>query len=333
MTSSRRVLILAHNVGRAPFRQRIEPYLAPLARRDIHCHVADLSGKSSRGKLLRSASDFDGVWLQRKTLTLWAARTLRRNAGRVLYDLDDTMMFRPRVEDAKPDRRRSRRFRHTVRIADLVIAGNPNLAQQALENGAARVEVIPTGLDTSRYVPKQHRGNGRALRLVWIGSRSTLKQLRMFRSMLETVGRSVPEVVLRVIADDQLEVESLKVENLAWTRHGEARMLAECDIGIAPLPDTPFARGKCAFKVLQYMATGLPVVTSPVGANAEYVVDGQTGLWASSDGEWLAALQSLAADPALRARMGAAGRELACTKFDFSVLATKVCDAVAAALA
>ena len=150
--------------------------------------------------------------------------------------------------------------------------------------------------------------------------------------MLDEVAWQLPGISLRVIADDQLITDALQVENMDWTRDGEAQMLADCDIGIAPLPDTQFARGKCGFKVLQYMATGLPVVAGPIGVNAEYVVDGETGFHATENFEWTEAIGQLADDCELRTRMGAAGRKRACEEFDFSVLAPKVCDAIAAVL-
>jgi glycosyltransferase involved in cell wall biosynthesis len=108
-------------------------------------------------------------------------------------------------------------------------------------------------------------------------------------------------------------------------------MLAECDIGIAPLPDTPYTRGKCGFKVLQYMAAGLPVITSPVGVNADYVRP-ETGLHATTAEEWVAAVKRLAADPALRERMGRAARTRIMREFDFAVLTPEVCGLLIKAL-
>jgi glycosyltransferase involved in cell wall biosynthesis len=128
-------------------------------------------------------------------------------------------------------------------------------------------------------------------------------------------------------------VDGLRIENVPWRLEDEGRLLADGDIGIAPLPDTPQARGKCGFKVLQYMAAGLPVVTSPVGANAEYVRPEETGLHAGPAEEWVAAIGRLAADPALREHMGRAGRRRVEREFDFAVLAPAFCELVAAALA
>jgi len=382
-------LILTRRRTNAAYRQRIGPYIDPLQERGIKCEVQELAEGRARRRQLRSARDYSGVWLHRKTLTRLDAFLFRRRARRVIYDFDDAIVYRAGSDSPDPVPMRMKRFSRTVRLADLVIAGNERLEEIARECGATNVAVIPTGLDTSRYIVKTHtdldtgdntddsadddadnstdnstdniaddsaddsadeyadEGDydspdyyadeygcdyAAGIRLVWIGSRSTLKQLRLFTDMLDEVAWQFPGITLRIIADDQLIPATLQVENLDWTRDGEAQMLADCDIGIAPLPDTPFARGKCAFKVLQYMASGLPVVTSPIGANAEYVIDQETGFHATDNYQWTDVIGQLAGDCELRARMGAAGRERACSEFDFSVLAPKVCDAIAAAL-
>jgi glycosyltransferase involved in cell wall biosynthesis len=220
-----------------------------------------------------------------------------------------------------------------VQLADLVIAGSPILATHADMAGTWESEVVPTGLDARRFEPKENYGKAGATRLVWIGSASTLKQLEPFRPALEAVGRAVPGATLRVIADAELYLDGLHVENVPWSYEAEGRLLAECDIGIAPLPDTPFTRGKCGFKVLQYMAAGLPVVTSPVGVNADFVRPDETGLHATTAEEWVAAVKRLAADPALRESMGRAARERIVREFDFAVLAPEVCELIARVLA
>ncbi len=324
MAETKRLLVLTRDRRGAPFRQRIEPSLPLLAKRGIETEVVELpAGALARREAFRRARQFDGVLLHRKTLTWWDAVALG-GAGPLIYDFDDAVMFQARSPEA-PHPGRERRFQRTTARADLVLAGSPNLATHAGLGGAARVEVIPTGLDAGAFPPKEAGGSQERVRLVWVGSASTLKQLRTLGPVLEAVGRHVPGAALRVIADARLEVTGLEVENVPWRLADEARLLAEADIGIAPLPDTPYTRGKCGFKVLQYMAAGLPVVTSPVGINAEYVRPEETGLHATTAEEWTAAVERLAADAPLRERMGHAGRERVEKEFDFSVLGPKVC--------
>jgi len=329
---AKRILVLTRDCAGAPFRQRIEPYLAPLAARGIEAEVVELAACpwARRGQMRRAAA-FDGVLLHRKTLSWWDAQALAP-ARRLIYDFDDAVMYQARAPE-RPHRGRLRRFTRTVRLADLVVAGNELLAAHADTCGARESAVVPTGLDTRRFEPKQDYGRAGAARLVWIGSASTLKQLEPFRPALAAVGREAPGAVLRIIADAELHLEGLRTENVPWCLEDEGRRLAECDIAIAPLPDTPQARGKCGFKVVQYMAAGLPVITSPVGVNARYVRPEETGLHAQAPKEWAAAVKRLAADPALRERMGRAGRRRAEAEFDFAVLAPRFCDAVERTLA
>ena len=366
MSASQRLLVITRKIDNPSFRQRIQPYIEPLAARGIECDLQELEKGRGRRAQLKSARDYLGVWLHKKTLTVMDAFRLRRSAKKVIYEFDDAIVFRSGSESPDPHPLRLKRFRRTIGLANLVIAGNEVLADLAREYGAKEVTVIPTGLDTSRYIPKVHEPAldpdcdpdcdtdqdtdqepdrepspdtdeyhepcTEQVRMVWIGSKSTLKQLRLFGEMLDSISWQMPDVILRVIADDELVTETLPVENLPWSRDDEARMLNECDIGIAPLPDTPFARGKCAFKVLQYMATGLPVVTSPVGANAEYVTDYESGFHAYDDHHWTECISQLLYDHELRATQGAAGRQRAVEEFDFKVLAPKVCDAIVGVL-
>jgi glycosyltransferase involved in cell wall biosynthesis len=333
MAKPKRLLVLTRDRTNAAFRQRVEPYLAPLAARGIETQVVEMARSPwERGRQMRGAHDFDGVLLQRKTLALWDTWSLRSSVRRLIYDFDDAVMYQARAPE-EPHPGRLRRFCRTVQRADLVIAGNGLLADRARKEGGRHVEVVPTGLDTSRFPVKTAYAVHAPARLVWVGSHSTLKQLAPFHDMFEALGRARRKLVLRVIADAALDVPGLAVENLPWMLQTEARLLAESDVGIAPLPDTPYTRGKCGFKVLQYMAAGLPVITSPVGVNAEYVTPGKTGLWARSPKEWVEAVEHLAADAALCERLGRKGRERAAKEFDFKVLAARVCDLIEQTLA
>jgi glycosyltransferase involved in cell wall biosynthesis len=327
--SPKQMMILCRHPAKASFRQRIQAYIEPLARRGIQTETVELarSPLERRRQWLR-AGQCDGILLQKKTLTAWEALALRRRRARLIYDVDDAVMYKTEADQRRPDRLRLRRFRRTVGLSDLVIAGNSFLAQHARDAGARHVVVIPTGLDIRRYRPKQAYRTDAPMRLVWIGSKSTLKQIRSFVPVLETLGQRAPGTVLRVIADAGLEARHLAVENLPWSLQGEAQMLAESDIGVAPLPDTPFTRGKCAFKIVQYMAAGLPVIASPVGVNADYVQHGRTGFLASSPQEWQETFDRLAGDAALRESMGRAGRHRAEQELDLAVLAGKLCDAI-----
>jgi len=331
---SRHLVILTRHRDGAPFRQRIEMYLDPLRAQGVEPEVEEIApGAWARRKQFRRALDADAILLHRKTLTRWDGWAVGPHWTRIplIYDFDDAVMFQAGEPD-EVHRGRLKRFVRTMRHAELVLAGSPVLAEHAARMAGAWVEIVPTGLDVRRYPAKSSYATWSGLRMVWIGSRSTLKQLELLRPVLEAIGKYVPGIRLRVIADEPLEVDGLAIENVPWSRQTEARLLAECDVGIAPLPDTPYTRGKCGFKILQYMAAGLPVVASPVGVSAQYVRPEETGLHAPNAEAWVKGIRRLVGDVALRERLGRAGRRRVEREFDVSVLAPKVCALVLKAM-
>jgi len=201
--------------------------------------------------------------------------------------------------------------------ADLVIVGNEVLADFARGHDR-RVVVIPTTLDLRRYeearaVQRRRRAEGAStLRIGWIGLRYNFEFLEQIAAPLAQLAGSGRDVELRVISSGLPEASptwgAVRLVHRPWSEEGEAGELGACDIGIMPLPDTPWAAGKCGLKLLQCMAAEVPVVASPVGVNRKIVADGQNGLLADDAAGWFRALSRLADDPALRARLGEAGR-------------------------
>jgi hypothetical protein len=218
----------------------------------------------------------------------------------------------------RPSRKRQKSFQRTIKLADMVIAGNSYLAEHA-GRFCLNVNVLPTGLDTQAYEPKAEPKNNRKLRLVWIGSKSTLMYLAEIKPALEEIGSRFDNVVLRIICDEFLCLKNMEVEECLWSEYRQADDLTTSDIGLAPLPDNRFTKGKCGFKILQYAAAGLPVVASPVGVNTKYVRDGSNGFLAADCAEWIEKISCLLRDPQLREQMGRVGRQKA-KQFDLKVL-------------
>lgn len=320
------LLILTNNLNRASFRQRIVVYLDILQANDIDCEVAQLpSGTLARRKLFKKTADFDGVFLHRKILNFFDAFWLRRYSRKIIYDFDDALMY----SDRKPGCNswsRQRRFRRSVELADLVISGNSYLAEHA-QKFNPRVEVLPTGLNTKAYKVENKAENDSKIRLVWIGSKSTLKYLAEIKPVLEEVGSRFDNAILRIICDDFFELLNMEVEKNQWHKDTEAVDLINSDIGLAPLPDDRFTRGKCGFKILQYAAAKLPVVASPVGVNAEYVCDGVTGFHAINASQWIDKISELIENAELRKRMGQEGN-VQVQRFDLSIVGKQLCKLV-----
>jgi len=269
-----------------------------------------------RGAFVRSfqlhrADEFDAVILQRKLLPSWQLRALRRASRHLVFDFDDAVLYRDSYSRRGPQSRwRCRRFAQTVCTVDTVVAGNDFLADCALRAGASveRVHVIPTCVEPRVYPVARHDVAKSAVDLAWIGSSSTLQGLEQIGPIWQRLAEALPQLRLRVICDRFPESFPLPVVQVPWRENTEARELAAADIGVSWLPDDLWSRGKCGLKVLQYHAAGLPVVANPVGSHREMVRDGETGILATTPGEWVDAIARLAGDAALRQRIGFTAR-------------------------
>ncbi|MBK5929402.1 hypothetical protein CCR82_02340 [Halochromatium salexigens] len=200
-----------------------------------------------------------------------------------------------------------RRLVPLLRGARLVTAGNAYLADYARRAGAPSVSLVPTVLDVNQYVLADEPDDA-VLRVGWIGSPSTAPYLRLVREPLRRLARERP-VRLVVIGAEAIPTMDVPVEHHPWSASTESALLGTVHLGIMPLPDGPWERGKCGYKLIQYLACGKPVIASPVGVNQEMVTPA-VGLLATNADQWLTALRRLGADAPLRRRLGRSGRAL-----------------------
>jgi glycosyltransferase involved in cell wall biosynthesis len=317
-----KLLILSNNLNRASFRQRIAVYLNDLRANGIDCQIEQLPRWIlSRRKLFMKAKDFDAVFLHKKTLNTFDTHCLRKYAKKIIYDFDDAVMFddkQPQIQHHK----RQASFKRTVTVADFVIAGNKYLAEQA-KKFSSKVEIIPTGLDTNIFRSVARKNADTKIRLVWIGSRPTLRNLEKISPALEEISSGFEDVVLKIISDEFIDLPKIQVEKRKWSLESEAAELVGSDIGLAPLTDDYFTKGKCGFKILQYQAAGLPVVASPVGVNSELVRENINGFLAVTINDWIEKMSSLISNKQLRNRFGDSAKQ-SVTSFDLSVLAPRL---------
>jgi glycosyltransferase involved in cell wall biosynthesis len=273
---------------------------------------------------LRAIADVghaDAVILQRKLLPSWQLRLLRHRARRLIFDFDDAVFLRDSYAAKGMDSPvRRRRFAAIVRAADAVVAGNDWLADRARAAGnGGLMSVIPSCVEPSNYSRAKHTAISDGVRLVWVGSSSTLNGLEQVRGLLSAIGTAAQSVSLKLISDRFPKFGQLEVESCPWSEQTEAAEIAASDVGIAWMPDDDWSQGKCGLKVLQYMAAGLPVIANPVGMHSQLIRNGETGLLATTPSEWIDAVQRLAGDFELRRRMGALARW--CVEADYSVAA------------
>jgi glycosyltransferase involved in cell wall biosynthesis len=209
-----------------------------------------------------------------------------------------------------------------MEMATTVTVGNSYLAGRALAAGAHNVEIIPTVVDLRRY-PASAKVKHEGLRIVWIGSPATSKYLELVAGPLATVALRY-RYQLTVIGGRPVSLPGVPVEWRPWAAETEAADISESDIGIMPLPDEPWEWGKCGYKLIQYMACGLPVVASPVGVNRDIVSNGTNGFLAGTDQEWTSALSELLESAQMRSSMGTAGRVLVERSYCLQVTAPRL---------
>jgi glycosyltransferase involved in cell wall biosynthesis len=249
------------------------------------------------------------VVLHQIKLSALEARLFASFSRRRIFDVDDAIYVRkPRRLGEAPDDSpwRKRKFAATCRWVDVVAAGNDVLAGVARVSAPA-VVILPTSIDTAAYRPTTATAADPPT-IVWIGSPENLVYLEMIRPALARLTARYPMLKMRVICSRFPDWSEVNIERVAWSSATEAKDLAAAHIGVMPLTDDEWARGKCAFKLLQYMAAALPCVASPVGANTEAVIDGFNGFHARTAEDWERHLDALIRSPELRARFGASGR-------------------------
>jgi glycosyltransferase involved in cell wall biosynthesis len=268
---------------------------------------------ASRRRLKRELHEADEaptVVVQRQ-VDLAPSLALERAAAsgrRLVYDVDDAVWLSGRHTGGHPAgvlKGAARKVRWLAERAEHTIAGNEILAEHLAAYGGP-VTVVPSLVDPAYYPVRAH-GQGEALTLGWIGSPTTAPYLEPVAPVLERFAmESSQPVRLLVVGGSSPEIAGVRVEEREWSPQAERQALAEMDVGLMPLADTPWTRGKCAYKALQYMAAGIPPVADDVGVSGATI--GGAGYAVSGTERWLEALQALAADANLRARLGETGR-------------------------
>ena len=233
-------------------------------------------------------------------------RVLLAGGRPVVIDYDDAIFHRYDQHGSAIVRRMlGRKIDRLMHRATLVIAGNDYLASRARLAGASRVEIVPSVIDLAGYRQKADDGSAELV-VGWIGSPSTVHYLRSLEPALRALAGMLPMRLVNV-GGAAWTPSGFPVDNLAWSEATEVERMLQFDVGVMPLADDPWSRGKCGFKLIQYMGCALPVVASPVGANATIVEDGVTGFHATTSDEWTRALATLARSIPLRRAMGRAG--------------------------
>jgi len=274
----------------------------------------------------RSPGGADLLFVHRKTYPGHFARRLAALGAPVVYDIDDALDLPPpgRPAGAEVERRYRDNFAGTVAAAALVLCGNAELVRRAAH---PRSIVVPTAIDTARFRPGAvDPPQGKTLG--WVGHADNLPYLEALAEPLRELGRRHPGLRLVVVADRPARIAGVQVEFRRWTLETELACFGTMRVGLMPLDDTPWARAKCAFKAIQYMALGIPAVVAPVGMNRELVRDGENGFLAANAGEWVETIDRLLGDASLERRIAAAGRATVESEYALDVVSRRVVDAL-----
>jgi glycosyltransferase involved in cell wall biosynthesis len=303
VNSLKKILFLSKGHDASSTRYRALQFFDRFAKAGFcPCHKTVSGRVGNYIAALLGAREADYVIVLRKTfppLYLWLLRKVSR---RLLFDFDDAIFCNT---DGSPSATRMSRFAAITSIADHIFAGNRFLAAHAKEFNPA-VSVVPTSIDPANYNARPEKPID-FIDLVWIGSGSTRKYLMDALPWLALAAKHIPNLRLKIIADFDISGGGVTTLPIPWSKDREADDLASAHIGIAPMRDDDWSRGKCALKVLQYMAAGLPVISSAAGVNAEVLEDGACGYLASSPQEWVDRLVKLTGDSSLRRTLGDAG--------------------------
>jgi glycosyltransferase involved in cell wall biosynthesis len=262
---------------------------------------------------LIDVKQYDLIWIEKELLPFLPAtpeRMLKRLGIPYVVDFDDALFHRYDQHRCRTVRALlGRKIDAVMKCAAIVVAGNLYLARRAYAVGAKRVEVVPTVVDLARYSPCASTQNKKGMLVIgWIGTPWTSQYLLPLKQVFKSLKAEFDVKFVAVGASPE-SVSNLPVEAWPWSEASEVHSLRQFDIGIMPLPDTPFARHKCGYKLIQYMACGIPVVASPIGVNNEIVEYGVNGFLADGDKQWRQAFVTLLGNAELRWEMGRSGRE------------------------
>lgn len=345
-----RILIVTnHRKGRSPAQRfRFEQYLEFLEDNNFEIVFSNIISKKDdfflyqKGKYLQKAmlakkarrirnadkkraNQFDIIFVHREALltsSTYFERQFAKSSAKVVYDFDDSVWL-PNVSSGNKALQMLKKPSKTEKIvasADVVFAGNQYLADYA-SGFCSNVKIIPTTIDTAYHKRKNPKTTKRIC-IGWTGTETTRKYLEMVKPVFQKLTVKYGEkIYFKVICDKPWKADGIELKNEKWKKETEIEQLEEIDIGVMPLTDDQWSRGKCGFKGLQYMAMESATIMSPVGVNTEIVKHGENGFLATTENEWFEQLSALIENKELRLQIGRAGRTTVEEKF--SVNATK----------
>lgn len=322
-----KILFLLYPAEVASGRYRARQYLDYLIKEGFSCQTNYLhNGKFItkwiyRLKILLHLPSADIVFLQKAiSVSDKLFNLIKRFKKKLVYDFDDALFLTPGKD----------RFLEIIKMSDLIITGNNFLKENILSLNS-KIIVIPTTVDTDKYQPRRHTSANKLI-IGWIGSKTTNQYVNYVSRVITTIGLKY-KIAFKIISSNTEDVKLNEFKNVdlvfkKWNLQTEINDLLSIDIGIMPLPDDGWTKGKCGLKALQYMACGIPAICSPVGVTREIIKDGINGYLADSEEEWISKLGKLIEDEPLRNKVGAEGRATVEKHYSLKVNAPKLKEAL-----
>jgi len=271
----------------------------------------------------------DLIWIEKELLPFfpyWLEKVLLHNRM-YLLDYDDAIFHNYDLHKYRVIRLLfSKKIDKLMNNSKIVICGNSYLEKRAKSAGAKKVEILPTVINTDRYILENKQDmEPSVIRIVWIGSPSTEFYLNLLKNPLTSLSKII-KFKLIIIGANKFKLDGVDIEFIEWNESSEVKDISECHIGIMPLVDSPWENGKCGYKLIQYMACGLPIVGSNVGVNAEIIDHGKNGFIVNNDSEWIKYLSLLIESQTMRREMGLKGLLTVEKKYCLKVTTPKLVD-------
>jgi len=330
------LFVAAHRPHRSPSQRfRFEQYLSFLKSNGFDYHFSHLISEEDdltfyqRGNIMRktffviksafkrmgdvlTANNYDIIFIQREafmTGSVFFEKRFSKSNAKLIFDFDDAI-WNLDISDANKKfewLKHPGKTAEIISMADMIFAGNNYLLDYAKHHND-NVVIVPTTIDTSEYKPVQRSVNKKQICIGWSGSITTIKHFEMAVPFLKKLKeRYGNRICIKVIGDGTYVNKTLDIKGINWLKQDELKELSEIDIGIMPLPDDEWAKGKCGLKGLQYMALGIATIMSPVGVNSEIIRDGENGYLAATDDEWIDKISMLIEDKTVRTKIADAG--------------------------
>ncbi len=332
-STNKKILYISKRADAASTRYRIFQFIPILENKGWECEYIAANNQTLWQRLTFAflCRRYSIIIIQRKLFDFFTLKCISFFNSNIVFDYDDAIFIN---DDGSPSSRRLKRFNQTTDTAKLSLAGNSYLASYSMSK---QIEITPTSIPLGQYTQKNDVRKAylekktidddinQSLTLVWIGSSSTRKYLESHRHIIEGIGTKFNNVTLKIIGDFTLNFSNIHTQCIPWSADTEIEELMKADIGIAPMDEDPWTKGKCALKIIQYMACGLPVISSNTGANAEIVKHNETGFLANNLDEWIHSIEKLQND-SLRKKMGVNARKRVALKYTVDTQAKRMDD-------